>query len=66
MIGTLGLRYELPVADGRFRPYLAGGLGINNSEQEFDFERLVASDELDDSIRTPATPSAQARARASG
>ena len=50
MIGTLGLRYEFPVQTARFRPYVAGGLGINNSEQEFDFERLVASDDLDDSI----------------
>lgn len=50
MIGTLGLRYELPVQTARFRPYVAGGLGINNSEQRFDLERLVSSDDLDDTI----------------
>ena len=50
MIGTLGLRYELPVQTERFRPYLSGGLGINNSEQDLDIERLAARDDLDDSI----------------
>jgi len=50
MIGTLGLRYELPVQTERFRPYLSGGLGINNSEQDLDIERLAAGDDLDDSI----------------
>ena len=34
----------------RFRPYLAGGLGINNTEQEFDIERLALSDDVDDSV----------------
>lgn len=50
MIGTIGIRYELPVQTTRFRPYLAGGLGINNTEQRFDLERLVSSDDLDDTI----------------
>jgi opacity protein-like surface antigen len=51
MIGTLGLRYELPVQTERFRPYLAGGLGINDSEQNIDIERLVSIDpDLDDTI----------------
>lgn len=50
LIGTLGIRYELPVQTERFRPYLAGGLGINNTDQEFDIERLVFSEEVDDSI----------------
>ena len=50
IIGTLGIRYELPVQTERFRPYLAGGLGINNTEQEFDIERLVFSEDVDDSI----------------
>lgn len=51
-IATLGLRYELPVQTVRFRPYLSGGLGINNTEQRFDLERLVSSDgdDLDDTI----------------
>jgi opacity protein-like surface antigen len=50
IIGTLGIRYELPVQTERFRPYLAGGLGINNTEQEFDIERLAFSDDVDDSV----------------
>jgi opacity protein-like surface antigen len=50
IIGTLGIRYELPVQTERFRPYLAGGLGINNTEQEFDIERLVSDVEFDDSF----------------
>lgn len=32
-VGTLGVRYEFPVQTARFRPYLAGGLGINNTSQ---------------------------------
>ena len=31
IVGTLGLRYEFPVQTARFRPYAAGGLGINNT-----------------------------------
>ena len=38
-VGTLGVRYELPVQTARFRPYLAGGLGINNTDQNFDLEQ---------------------------
>ena len=33
----------------RFRLYLAGGLGINNTKQEFDIERLAFSEDVDDS-----------------
>lgn len=33
-VGTLGIRYELPVQTARFRPYVSGGLGINATEQE--------------------------------
>ena len=50
LVGTLGLRYELPVQTARFRPYVSGGLGINNTEQEFDIERLVSDVDLDDSF----------------
>jgi opacity protein-like surface antigen len=50
LIGTLGIRYELPVQTERFRPYLAGGLGIANTDQEFDIERLASGDDLEDSI----------------
>jgi opacity protein-like surface antigen len=49
LVGTLGVRYELPVQTARFRPYLAGGLGINNTEQEFQLERTVLTPEIDES-----------------
>jgi opacity protein-like surface antigen len=32
-VGTMGIRYELPVDTARFRPYVAGGLGISNTDQ---------------------------------
>jgi opacity protein-like surface antigen len=50
LIGTLGIRYELPVQTARFRPYVAGGLGINNTEQDFDIERLVDSSGVESSV----------------
>lgn len=33
LVGTLGIRYEPPVQTERFRPYVAGGLGIAGTEQ---------------------------------
>jgi opacity protein-like surface antigen len=45
-ISTLGVRYELPVQTARFRPYVSGGLGINNTSQEFRIEALT----IDESI----------------
>jgi len=33
-IGTMGVRYELPVQTTRFRPYLSGGLGLNTTDQD--------------------------------
>jgi opacity protein-like surface antigen len=50
LIATLGIRYELPVQTERFRPYLAGGLGIANTDQEFDIERLVFDEDIDNSL----------------
>jgi opacity protein-like surface antigen len=47
MIGTLGIRYELPVQTERFRPYVAGGLGINNTEQEFEFNATTFTPAID-------------------
>jgi len=41
MIGTLGVRYEFPAQRERFRPYLAAGLGIHNTDQEFRLERTT-------------------------
>lgn len=39
-IGTLGVRYELPVQTARFRPYVSGGLGINTTNQELRVQPL--------------------------
>jgi opacity protein-like surface antigen len=47
MIGTLGIRYELPVQTERFRPYVAGGLGINNTDQEFEFNATAFTPAID-------------------
>jgi opacity protein-like surface antigen len=50
LIGTLGVRYELPVQTARFRPYLAAGLGINDTEQDFRLEQTSMAAPLDDSV----------------
>lgn len=34
-IGTMGARYEFQVQTARFRPYVAGGLGIDHTDQRF-------------------------------
>ena len=39
-IGTMGVRYELPVQTSRFRPYVSGGLGINTTNQELRVQPL--------------------------
>jgi len=49
MIGTLGVRYELPVQTERFRPYVAGGLGINNTDQEFTLDATALTPGIDES-----------------
>ena len=48
-IGTLGVRYELPAQVERFRPYLAAGLGINNTDQQFRLERTAFTPAFDES-----------------
>jgi len=50
MIGTIGIRYELPVQTARFRPYVGGGLGINNTDQELRLERTATTDPFDGKI----------------
>lgn len=50
LIGTMGIRYELPVQTERFRPYLAGGLGINNTDQEFRLAQTAFTREVDESV----------------
>ena len=50
LMGTLGMRYELPVETARFRPYVAGGLGLNHTEEAL---RLAASGTvLQDTVST--------------
>jgi opacity protein-like surface antigen len=49
MIGTLGIRYELPVQTARFRPYLSGGLGINYTDQDFRLEQTSLTPEINQS-----------------
>jgi opacity protein-like surface antigen len=41
LIGTLGIRYELPVDTARFRPYVSGGLGINHTDQKLEIDPRV-------------------------
>jgi opacity protein-like surface antigen len=49
MVGTMGIRYEFPVETTRFRPYINGGLGINNTEQEFHLDATSVTREVDES-----------------
>lgn len=48
-VGTMGVRYELPVQTTRFRPYLSGGLGINNTSQEFRIDSTALTARFDES-----------------
>jgi opacity protein-like surface antigen len=50
VVGTIGIRYELPVQTERFRPYLAGGLGINNTDQEVHLAATSLTPDIDRSI----------------
>ncbi len=50
MISTIGIRYELPVQTERFRPYVAGGLGINHTDQEFKLDATPFTPAIDDSV----------------
>jgi opacity protein-like surface antigen len=49
-VGTLGLRYELPVQTERFRPYLAGGLGLNRTNQDFRLDPTAITPRIDESV----------------
>ena len=66
MVGTLGIRYELPVQTERFRPYIAGGLGINHTDQELSSTRPRSRRRSTSRPRTPATRSTRVRAPACG
>jgi opacity protein-like surface antigen len=50
MVGTVGIRYELPAQTERFRPYVAGGLGINNTDQEFTLDATGFTPAIDESV----------------
>jgi len=43
MIGTLGVRYEFPAQPARFRPYVAAGLGLHNTDQEFRLAQATSA-----------------------
>jgi len=49
LIGTMGIRYEFPVQTARFRPYVAGGLGFNNTDQSFRVEATRLTPVIDQS-----------------
>lgn len=49
-VGTLGIRYEPPVQTPRFRPYVSGGLGVNDTHQEFRFDPTVLALRIDESV----------------
>ena len=50
LIGTMGMRWELPVESARFRPYVAGGLGLNNTDQRFRLALGSIIPEIDESL----------------
>jgi hypothetical protein len=54
-IGTLGVRYELPVQTSRFRPYLSGGLGMNHQSRICGSNRSA-------SMRPPRAPGSRSTA----
>lgn len=50
LLGMLGLRYELPVQTPRFRPYVAGGLGLNRTSQELRLAPTALTPALEESV----------------
>ena len=50
LIGTIGMRYELPVASGRLHPYVSGGIGINNTDQQLRIQPFAAAPQFDGSV----------------
>jgi opacity protein-like surface antigen len=41
IIGTMGVRYEFPAQSARFRPYVAAGLGLHNTDQKFQLAQTM-------------------------
>lgn len=50
LVATLGIRYDLPVQTERFRPYVAGGLGLNHTDHQLRFERTMLPPAFDQSF----------------
>lgn len=48
-VGTMGVRYELTPQTARFRPYVAGGLGIDHTDQRFTLSATALSPAIDQS-----------------
>jgi opacity protein-like surface antigen len=49
-VGTIGIRYDLPVETARFRPYVAGGLGLNHTRQHLRFGGTLLPGPVDQSF----------------
>jgi len=64
MVSTLGIRYELPAQTERFRPYVAGGLGINNTDQAFRLDATHSRRRSTSRSRAPAMRSTRGPAQA--
>ena len=50
VVGTIGVRWELPVETVRFRPYLSGGMGLNHTDQRFRLSVPRFLPEIDESF----------------
>jgi opacity protein-like surface antigen len=50
LIGTIGMRYELPVSSGRLRPYVSGGLGLDNTDQQLHIQPFATTSQFDGSV----------------
>jgi opacity protein-like surface antigen len=48
-VGTMGVRYELTPQTMRFRPYVAGGLGIDHTDQRFTLSATPLTPAIDQS-----------------
>jgi len=49
LVGTMGVRYELMPQTARFRPYVAGGLGIDHTDQRFTLSATSLTPAIDQS-----------------
>ena len=49
LIGTMGVRWEFPVETARFRPYVSGGLGFNDTDRRFRLSGIPIIQDIDES-----------------